>query len=150
VVEAQNARRELFGFDRTAAISNQSADSIARAAEAHGQNDDITVLTLRFAPDAESHFAGVGARGLVKQHENGFLDLSVYWVTALASMPPQVRHTHQKLRKRNSLAQASTFSRIASSGNIRAISMAPIMVEKMEKKARSLSAVRWPGINGSI
>jgi sigma-B regulation protein RsbU (phosphoserine phosphatase) len=53
VVEAQNARRELFGFDRTAAISNQSADSIARAAEAHGQNDDITVLTLRFAPDAE-------------------------------------------------------------------------------------------------
>jgi hypothetical protein len=28
--------------------------SIARAAEAHGQNDDITVLTLRFAPDAET------------------------------------------------------------------------------------------------
>lgn len=36
---------------QTAAISNQSADSIARAAEAHGQNDDITVLPLRFAPE---------------------------------------------------------------------------------------------------
>jgi|ERR1700691_3138737 serine phosphatase RsbU (regulator of sigma subunit) len=59
VVEAQNARRELFGFDRTAAISNQSADSIARAAEDHGQNDDITVLTLRFAPDAETHLTEV-------------------------------------------------------------------------------------------
>ena len=54
---------------------------------------------------------------------------------------------NQKLRKRNSLALASTFSRIAGSGSIRAISIAPIMVEKMAKKARSLSAVRWPGIN---
>jgi hypothetical protein len=49
----------LFGFDRTAAISNQSADSIARAAEVHGQNDDITVLTLRFAPDAETQVTEV-------------------------------------------------------------------------------------------
>ena len=57
---------------------------------------------------------------------------------------------NQKLRKRNSLALASTFSRIAGSGSMRAISIAPIIVEKIEKKARSLSAVRRPGIKGSI
>ncbi len=48
VVEAQNAQGELFGFGRTAAISTQPAESIARAAQAHGQQDDITVLTLTF------------------------------------------------------------------------------------------------------
>lgn len=31
-----------------------------------------------------------------------------------------------------------------------AISMAPIIVEKIAKKARSLSAVRLPGTNGTI
>jgi serine phosphatase RsbU (regulator of sigma subunit) len=49
VAEAQNERGELFGFDRTAAISTQSAETIAAAAQAHGQEDDITVLTLTFA-----------------------------------------------------------------------------------------------------
>lgn len=56
----------------------------------------------------------------------------------------------QKLRKRKSLVLASTFSRIVRSGSIRAISTAPIMVEKIAKKARSLSTVRWPGMNGNI
>jgi phosphoserine phosphatase RsbU/P len=46
VVEARNKTGELFGFERTAAISTESAESIARAAQAHGQEDDITVLTL--------------------------------------------------------------------------------------------------------
>ena len=55
-----------------------------------------------------------------------------------------------KLRKRKSLALASTFSRIAGSGSMRAISTAPIIVEKIAKKARSLSRVRRPGMNGSI
>lgn len=50
VVEARDARGELFGFDRTATISTQSAESIARAAQMHGQEDDITVLTLAFTP----------------------------------------------------------------------------------------------------
>jgi hypothetical protein len=36
----------LFGFERTAAISGESADQIAKAAELFGQDDDITVLTL--------------------------------------------------------------------------------------------------------
>jgi len=50
VVEAQSATGELFGFDRTRAISNQSAQQIAAAAQAHGQQDDMTVLTLQFSP----------------------------------------------------------------------------------------------------
>jgi serine phosphatase RsbU (regulator of sigma subunit) len=46
VVEAMNADHQLFGFERTAAISGQPADQIAKAAELFGQEDDITVLTL--------------------------------------------------------------------------------------------------------
>jgi serine phosphatase RsbU (regulator of sigma subunit) len=55
VVEARNAAGELFGFDRTAAISGQSADQIAKTAELFGQDDDITVLTLTFAPAEVLH-----------------------------------------------------------------------------------------------
>ena len=47
VVEAENAQRELFGFDRTREISGKSAQEIAEAAQAWGQNDDITVVTVR-------------------------------------------------------------------------------------------------------
>ena len=47
VVEAENAKRELFGFDRTRDISKKSAQEIAEAAKAWGQNDDITVVTVR-------------------------------------------------------------------------------------------------------
>ena len=47
VVEAENAQRELFGFDRTRDISGKSAQEIADAAKAWGQNDDITVVTVR-------------------------------------------------------------------------------------------------------
>ncbi len=47
VVEAENAQRELFGFDRTRNISGKSAQEIADAAKAWGQNDDITVVTVR-------------------------------------------------------------------------------------------------------
>ena len=50
VVEAQDVQGQLFGFDRTRAISTQSAEQIAHAAQTHGQQDDITVLTLTFAP----------------------------------------------------------------------------------------------------
>jgi len=55
IVEAQNERGELFGFDRTRAISTESAEVIAQAAQAHGQSDDITVLTLTFAPAEVLH-----------------------------------------------------------------------------------------------
>ncbi|MBL8215812.1 MAG: serine/threonine-protein phosphatase [Bryobacterales bacterium] len=47
VVEAANASGELFGFARTAALSRSGAKEIARAAEQWGQNDDITVVTVR-------------------------------------------------------------------------------------------------------
>jgi hypothetical protein len=46
VVEAQNAKGELFGFHRTLAISTQTAEEIARVASTFGQTDDITVLSL--------------------------------------------------------------------------------------------------------
>jgi hypothetical protein len=47
VVEAENGQRELFGFERTRGISTKSAREIAEAAQAWGQNDDITVVTVR-------------------------------------------------------------------------------------------------------
>ena len=47
VVEAENPKRELFGFDRTREISDKPAQQIAEAARAWGQNDDITVVTVR-------------------------------------------------------------------------------------------------------
>jgi hypothetical protein len=49
VVEAQNETGQLFGFERARNISVQSAEEIASAAQRHGQQDDITVLTLAFA-----------------------------------------------------------------------------------------------------
>jgi hypothetical protein len=48
VLEARNAAGELYGFERTAAISTQPAEAIARAAQNFGQDDDITVLTVSF------------------------------------------------------------------------------------------------------
>ena len=46
VLEATNAQGELYGFDRTQAISNQPANAIAEAATQFGQEDDITVLSV--------------------------------------------------------------------------------------------------------
>jgi hypothetical protein len=50
VVEASNASGQLYGFDRTRAISSQRAEAIAAAAKAYGQEDDITVLTIARVP----------------------------------------------------------------------------------------------------
>jgi hypothetical protein len=53
VVEARNEDGELFGFERTATLSANSAEAIAQASQAFGQEDDITVLTVaRLAPAA--------------------------------------------------------------------------------------------------
>jgi len=46
VDEAQNPKGELFGFKRTAVASAESAEKLAQAAQAFGQCDDITVLSL--------------------------------------------------------------------------------------------------------
>jgi phosphoserine phosphatase RsbU/P len=47
VVEARRPTGELFGFDRVHNLSNQTAFYIADAAKEFGQEDDITVLTVR-------------------------------------------------------------------------------------------------------
>jgi hypothetical protein len=47
VVEARKPSGELFGFDRVHNLSNLSAFYIADAAKEFGQEDDITVLTVR-------------------------------------------------------------------------------------------------------
>ena len=55
IVEARNAAGELFGFERTAAIASESARTIAQAAQAFGQEDDITVLTLQIVEQGATH-----------------------------------------------------------------------------------------------
>jgi hypothetical protein len=50
VVEARATSGELLGFERVKGLATHSADSIVRAAQNYGQDDDITVLTLRLAP----------------------------------------------------------------------------------------------------
>jgi sigma-B regulation protein RsbU (phosphoserine phosphatase) len=47
VAEARKPNGELFGFDRVRNLSSQSAFFIADAAKEFGQEDDITVLTVR-------------------------------------------------------------------------------------------------------
>jgi phosphoserine phosphatase RsbU/P len=49
VVEAQTRSGELFGFDRTRRLSHLPAAEIARAAQAFGQHDDITIVTVDFS-----------------------------------------------------------------------------------------------------
>jgi len=47
VVEARGPGGEIFGFERVHNLSNQSAFYVAEAAKDFGQEDDITVLTVR-------------------------------------------------------------------------------------------------------
>ncbi|MGA2252479.1 SpoIIE family protein phosphatase [Terracidiphilus sp.] len=46
VIEAQNPKGELFGFDRSREISTLQASRIAETARRFGQQDDITVVTI--------------------------------------------------------------------------------------------------------
>jgi hypothetical protein len=46
VVEARGKDGELFGFERTLAISNSPAEAIAQAAQDFGQDDDISVIAI--------------------------------------------------------------------------------------------------------
>jgi phosphoserine phosphatase RsbU/P len=46
VIEAQNGRGELLGFERARELSRLSAKEIADAASAFGQEDDITVVVI--------------------------------------------------------------------------------------------------------
>jgi len=47
VVEARQPSGELFGFERLRHLCNQSAYFLAEAAKTFGQQDDITVITVR-------------------------------------------------------------------------------------------------------
>lgn len=46
VVEARSKTGELYGFDRAAAVARAPAAQIAAEAQAFGQEDDITVVSV--------------------------------------------------------------------------------------------------------
>jgi hypothetical protein len=48
VVEAQNAKGDLLGFERAQELSTQPATDIVETAKAFGQSDDITVVAITF------------------------------------------------------------------------------------------------------
>jgi sigma-B regulation protein RsbU (phosphoserine phosphatase) len=50
VVEATDAKGQLFGFERTQQVSHEPARYIAQIAQRFGQTDDITVVSLYFVP----------------------------------------------------------------------------------------------------
>ena len=58
VVEARKPSGELFGFERVHNLSNQTAFYIADAAKEFGQEDDITVLTVRRLAASMTEAAG--------------------------------------------------------------------------------------------
>ena len=65
VVEARDKSGRLFGFERTAALSTEPAEAVMRAAEAFGQEDDITVVTLARAPVSDelaAELTGLGTK----------------------------------------------------------------------------------------
>jgi sigma-B regulation protein RsbU (phosphoserine phosphatase) len=58
VIEAKNAKNELFGFNRARSISHLPAAFIVKAAEIFGQEDDITVVSIaRTAQEKEGEVA---------------------------------------------------------------------------------------------
>jgi len=48
IAEARNEQGELFGFARVESLLREgaSARTIAEAAQQHGQNDDLTVISI--------------------------------------------------------------------------------------------------------
>jgi phosphoserine phosphatase RsbU/P len=48
VVEAQNTKGELLGFERAAELSTKQVTEIAAAAKSYGQSDDITVVAIEW------------------------------------------------------------------------------------------------------
>jgi hypothetical protein len=59
VAEATDERGNLFGFDRLLELvrSKPSAAKIAEAAQAFGQEDDISVISVTRAPARQPAFA---------------------------------------------------------------------------------------------
>ena len=50
VPEARNDVGDLLGFDETSALSSLPPEAIAQAASAYGQDDDITIVSVRYHP----------------------------------------------------------------------------------------------------
>lgn len=50
IVEAQNPRGEMFGFERAREFSTRTPDEIVAAAREFGQQDDMTVLSIERVP----------------------------------------------------------------------------------------------------
>ena len=46
IVEAQNAKGELFGFERSRELSMEPVAAIVEAARKFGQQDDMTVIAI--------------------------------------------------------------------------------------------------------
>ncbi len=61
VPEARNATGALLGFDRLAELSSLPPDAIARAAIAYGQDDDITIVSVRLRAAAVETSAALEA-----------------------------------------------------------------------------------------
>ena len=55
VAEARARNGELFGFERAASIAILNAEHIASTARVFGQQDDVTVLTVRRIPEPVAH-----------------------------------------------------------------------------------------------
>jgi hypothetical protein len=54
VLEARNSAGELLGFEQLAQLSSLPAEAIAQAAITHGQDDDITIVSVRLCGVARS------------------------------------------------------------------------------------------------
>ena len=65
VIEARNAKGELFGFERARAIATMPAEEMALAAQAFGQEDDITVLTLTRLESEEACAAAMAQPAII-------------------------------------------------------------------------------------
>ena len=48
VVEAQNTKGELLGFERAAELSTKQVTDIAATVKSYGQSDDITVVAIEW------------------------------------------------------------------------------------------------------
>ena len=68
IVEAQNAKGELFGFERSREISMEPVEAIVEAAKQFGQQDDMTVIAITrdaaAARDAQAQTVSVPAPAL--------------------------------------------------------------------------------------
>jgi serine phosphatase RsbU (regulator of sigma subunit) len=70
IVEAQNPKGELFGFERSRQISMEPVAAIVEAAKQFGQQDDMTVIAITrdaaAVRDAQAQKVAAAAPALAK------------------------------------------------------------------------------------